>query len=139
MNSKTILVIDDSPANLKLIRVLLTVEGYQVLTAHDAESALTFIATFHPDLILMDLQLPGMDGLTLTRRLKSEPRYTQYSSDRDYRVCDEGRRRQSPRSGLRRLCHQAHRYAGSTGSCSIVFQKHSLVLKRPLTVQGLGI
>jgi len=73
MSAKTILVIDDSPANLKLIRVLLTGEGYQVLTAPDAESALTLIATAHPKLILMDLQLPGMDGLTLIRRLKSSP------------------------------------------------------------------
>jgi CheY-like chemotaxis protein len=71
MTAKTILVIDDNPANLKLIRVLLTIEGYKVLTASNAESALAMIAASCPHLILMDLQLPGMDGLTLTRRLKS--------------------------------------------------------------------
>jgi CheY-like chemotaxis protein len=68
-----ILVIDDNPANLKLIRVLLTAEGYQIFTAPDAESALATIKTSPPQLILMDLQLPGMDGLTLTRQLKAEP------------------------------------------------------------------
>jgi len=68
-----ILVIDDSPANLKLIRVLLTCEGYQVLTVPDAETALETIGISRPQLILMDLQLPGMDGLTLTRQLKSDP------------------------------------------------------------------
>src|SRR5689334_16468460 len=73
MDSKMILVIDDSPANLKLIRVLLSGEGYQVLTAADAESALELLKTSSPQLILMDLQLPGMDGLTLARRLKSNP------------------------------------------------------------------
>ncbi len=73
MSDKTILVIDDSPANLKLIRVLLTTEGYQVVTAPDAESALTLLEKTHPKLVLMDIQLPGMDGLTLTRHLKANP------------------------------------------------------------------
>jgi CheY-like chemotaxis protein len=72
MMAKTILVVDDSPANLKLIRVLLSVEGYRVLTAPDAESARAMIAASRPRLILMDLQLPGMDGLTFTRQLKSD-------------------------------------------------------------------
>jgi CheY-like chemotaxis protein len=68
-----ILVIDDHPANLKLMRVLLTAEGYQVSTAGDAESALAMIGASCPRLILMGLQLPGMDGLELTRRLKASP------------------------------------------------------------------
>jgi two-component system, cell cycle response regulator DivK len=72
--NKIVLVVDDSPANLKLIRVLLTVEGYQVLTAADAESALSILADVRPGLILMDIQLPGMDGLRLTRQLKSDPK-----------------------------------------------------------------
>ena len=66
-------MVDDNPANLKLIRVLLTVEGYRVSLAPDAESALTLLSSSHPQLILMDLQLPGMDGLALTRQLKSDP------------------------------------------------------------------
>jgi two-component system cell cycle response regulator DivK len=68
-----ILIVDDNPTNLKLARVVLAAEGYEVRVAVDAEEALTMLAGFHPRLILMDLQLPGMDGLTLTRRLKEDP------------------------------------------------------------------
>ena len=69
----SILAVDDHPVNLKLIRVLLAGEGYNVRTADDAEMALAQIATSAPELILMDLQLPGMDGFELTRRLKADP------------------------------------------------------------------
>ena len=73
MAGERILVVDDNAVNLKLTRVLLLGEGYDVRTAADAEEALATVATFVPDLILMDIQLPGMDGLTLTRRLKADP------------------------------------------------------------------
>jgi CheY-like chemotaxis protein len=69
----SILAVDDHPVNLKLIRVLLVGEGYDVRTADDAEMALATITTCAPELILMDLQLPGMDGFELTRRLKADP------------------------------------------------------------------
>jgi CheY-like chemotaxis protein len=72
--SGTILVIDDHPVNLKLTRVLLASEGYAVHTANDAEEALRLLDTLTPDLILMDIQLPGLDGLELTRILKQDPR-----------------------------------------------------------------
>ncbi|HEY0784035.1 MAG TPA: response regulator [Thermoanaerobaculia bacterium] len=68
-----ILVVDDNPTNLKLIRVLLRAAGYEVHGVADAEEALAALATVRPRLILMDLQLPGKDGLTLTRELKSDP------------------------------------------------------------------
>ncbi len=73
MSGEPLLVVDDNPINLKLIRVLLTAEGYEVRDAQDAEQALAILATFHPRLILMDLQLPGLDGLELTRMLKAAP------------------------------------------------------------------
>ena len=71
MPGEPILIVDDNPVNLKLVRVVLTVEGYDVRTATDAEEALAVLGTFRPRLILMDLQLPGMDGLELTKRLKA--------------------------------------------------------------------
>ncbi len=70
MESPTILIVDDNPLNMKLIRVLLTAEGYQVRTAVDAKEALDMLHDCHPRLILMDIQLPGIDGLELTRQLK---------------------------------------------------------------------
>jgi len=66
-------VVDDTPTNLKLVTYLVKAQGYDVDTAVDAEAALTVIAASRPDLILMDLQLPGVDGLELTRRLKKAP------------------------------------------------------------------
>lgn len=73
MAGEPVLIVDDNPTNLKLARVLLLSEGYDVRTAADAEEALTHLASFRPRVILMDVQLPGMDGLALTRRLKADP------------------------------------------------------------------
>ncbi|HEX9787329.1 MAG TPA: response regulator [Candidatus Binatia bacterium] len=73
MADKTILIVDDNPVNLKLIRVLLAGEGYEVHTAADAEEALRVLQGLRPRMILMDIQLPGIDGLELTRRLKGNP------------------------------------------------------------------
>lgn len=70
MRRDRILVVDDNPANLKLVRVLLASEGYEVETAPDAEQALPMLERTRPALILMDVQLPGMSGLELTRILK---------------------------------------------------------------------
>jgi CheY-like chemotaxis protein len=71
MNAPCILVIDDNPTNLKLASDVLALEGYAILQAADAEIALTVIDSHDIDLILMDIALPEMDGLTLTRLLKS--------------------------------------------------------------------
>jgi CheY-like chemotaxis protein len=73
MTGKSILIVDDNLANLKLARVLLHGEGYDTRTAENAEEALTALQSFTPDLILMDIQLPGVDGLELTRQLKAQP------------------------------------------------------------------
>jgi CheY-like chemotaxis protein len=68
-----VLVVDDNPQNLKLARILLAGDGYDVQTAVDAEDALRVLEAFTPSLVLMDLQLPGMDGFALTRLLKADP------------------------------------------------------------------
>jgi CheY-like chemotaxis protein len=72
MPRETILVVDDAPINLKLTDIVLRKEGYRVITATDAEQALSLLGSLLPDLILIDIQLPGMDGLELTRRLKQD-------------------------------------------------------------------
>ena len=73
MTSEPILIVDDNAQNLKLAKVILVAEGYDVRTAIDAENALTILESFTPRLILMDLQLPRMDGLELTRLIKNDP------------------------------------------------------------------
>ncbi len=66
----TILVVDDDETNLTLARALLEADGFAVVTAMDAMSTFDVLKDVDPALILMDIQLPGMDGWELTRRLK---------------------------------------------------------------------
>ena len=68
-----VLIIEDHPANMKLATFLLKNAGHEVLTAVDAETGLTLARAEQPDLILMDIQLPGMDGLAATTILKKDP------------------------------------------------------------------
>jgi two-component system, cell cycle response regulator DivK len=72
MAHELILIVDDSPSSLKLARVVLQGEGYDVHTATDAEEALRLMQTLRPSVILTDLRLPGIDGLALARRLKAD-------------------------------------------------------------------
>jgi len=72
-----ILIVDDNPMNLKLASDVLVSEGFAVEAAQDAEEARRLLGQRLPDLILMDIALPGMDGLTLTRLLKAESRFAQ--------------------------------------------------------------
>lgn len=68
-----VLVVDDNAMNVDLVSFVLVGAGFAVETAADAGQALTSIALAPPDLILMDIQMPGMNGVDLTRRLKADP------------------------------------------------------------------
>ena len=68
----TVLVVEDNAANMKLTTFLLESAGHTVLAASDAEAGLTLARAEHPALILMDIQLPGMDGLRATALLKQD-------------------------------------------------------------------
>jgi two-component system cell cycle response regulator DivK len=72
-NSATILYIEDNPDNRLLVRRILEAEGYTVLEASSAPAAFSTVQSHQPDLILMDINLPEMDGYTLTSRLKAIP------------------------------------------------------------------
>jgi len=68
-----ILVVDDNDMNVKLLRWLLEKHGYAVRTASDAKSARESVRAVRPQLVLMDIQLPDVDGLRLTREFKADP------------------------------------------------------------------
>ena len=68
-----VMVVDDHVLNVELVRFILDAEGWAVALAGDAQQALAQLPAFAPDLILMDIQMPGIDGLALTRQLKADP------------------------------------------------------------------
>ncbi|HEX4151043.1 MAG TPA: response regulator [Steroidobacteraceae bacterium] len=70
-----ILIVEDNPIDLKLASELLKAHGYQVEGAADAEEALRVMSYRMPDLVLTDIALPGMDGLSFTRKLKADERF----------------------------------------------------------------
>lgn len=69
---KRVLIIEDNPLNMKLFSAMLAAQGYDVLQASDGALGLDLAHRQHPDLIVMDVQLPGMSGLEVTRNLKAE-------------------------------------------------------------------
>ena len=71
--SKKVLIVEDNEPNMKLFNDLLEVHGYSTLQAQDGFPVLALAREHRPDLILMDVQLPGMDGLEATGLLKSDP------------------------------------------------------------------
>ncbi len=77
-----ILVVEDNSANLRYLTDILTRAGYRVRPAPDGELALSSLKAGIPDLILLDIRLPGMDGIEICRRIKADPE-TQHIPDAD--------------------------------------------------------
>jgi len=73
MSGELILIVEDNEKNRKLVRDVLQVKGYQTLETETAEEGHAFAVEKHPALILMDIQLPGMDGITALKRLRADP------------------------------------------------------------------
>ena len=73
MGNKTVLIVEDNDLNMKLVRSMLQLRPYQVLEAGDAETGIQIAREHLPDLILMDIQLPGMDGLQATQIIRKDP------------------------------------------------------------------
>ncbi len=71
---RTVLLVEDNPHNRKIFSAMLSHDGYRVLEAEDGQKALDQVAADPPDIILMDLSIPVIDGWECTRRLKSDPR-----------------------------------------------------------------
>ena len=73
MKSPRVLIVDDNEANIVIAQVVLLAENFEVETAANGMEAMKKVASFMPDLILMDIQMPGRDGLEVTRELKADP------------------------------------------------------------------
>lgn len=70
--TKNVMVVEDNEKNRKLMRVVLKAKGYNVIEATTGEEALAMLKNQKPDIILMDIQLPGIDGLTLAKQIKAD-------------------------------------------------------------------
>ena len=71
MSDKNVMVVEDNEKNRKLMRVVLKAKGYNIIEAATGEEALNLLKNQKPDIILMDIQLPGIDGLTLIKEIKA--------------------------------------------------------------------
>ncbi|CBE69667.1 putative response regulator in two-component regulatory system (CheY-like protein) [Candidatus Methylomirabilis oxygeniifera] len=77
MSGNLILHVEDNQYNRKIIRDLLSKHNYEIMEAHNGEAALDALARRRPDLILMDIQLPKLSGLEVTRRIRADPSLAQ--------------------------------------------------------------
>ena len=114
----SVLIVEDNPRNLKLVRDVLGHAGYETLEAPDAEAGLALARERRPDLVLMDINLPGMTGVEALAALRADADDGRDPRRRADRVRDEGRPRADPGRRLRRLPREAGRRARAAGSRS---------------------
>jgi two-component system cell cycle response regulator DivK len=112
--SKRILVVEDQEDNRQIIRDLLSATDYELSEAENGEEALAAVAKQRPDLILMDIQMPVLDGYEATRRIKADPtlRAIPIIAITSYALSGD---EQKARGWLRRLCAQALQPAAASG------------------------
>lgn len=75
MSGKTVVIVDDEPAMVDMLTTFLTMKGFQVHGAYTGMAGLDAIERVHPDIVLLDLMLPDIDGFEVCRRLRSRPAY----------------------------------------------------------------
>ena len=97
-----VLAVDDEPANLALLRKLLQQQGYDLAEAIDGPSAVAAVQASDPDLVLLDIQMPGFDGVEACQRIRSDPRFT--GLPKDYVDSNRQARIFRPRSGASAAC-----------------------------------
>ncbi|MGY4504442.1 two-component system cell cycle response regulator DivK [Bradyrhizobium sp. GM24.11] len=105
--AKTVLIVEDNELNMKLFRDLLEAHGYQTSGTSNGYEALDLVRKMRPDLVLMDIQLPQVSGLEVTRWIKDDPELRAIPVVAVTALRDEGRRRAHPRGRLRSLFVQA--------------------------------
>jgi two-component system, cell cycle response regulator DivK len=116
--SKRVLVVEDQPDNRRIIRDMLAPTNYEITEVENGEEALAAIAKQRPDLILMDIQLPVMDGYEATRQIKSDPTLRSIPIIAVTSYALSGEETKAPGGRLRRLCSQALQPAATFGENS---------------------
>ena len=118
-NGKRVLIADDNPAGRELVREGLTGHASSIIEAANGREAIEKIRETRPDLVLLDIQMPEMDGYEVLREIRSDPALRGAACRRSHRLCDARRPGAGPRSWFRRLSHQAgerRQTQGATGS-----------------------
>ncbi len=105
---KTVLVADDKPTGRELVRTVLENSGYAVIEAADGLEAVKMAREQKPDLIILDLHMPGIDGFGVIEELRREAKFCRYADRGPDRQRDAGRPRTRDVGGIHRLHHQAH-------------------------------